>query len=79
MQTALSTATPQSIASLMGSITPLTNQMWELIMKRKQQSQLEKWLGKYEGGLDSHMVDKDLGYHVSSTISAVFLTSGLTA
>ena len=72
IQTTPSTATPQSTASLMDSITTLTNQMWELNMNRKQQSHLEKWLKKSEGGLDSRMVDKDSGYHVSSAISVVF-------
>jgi len=79
IQTAPSTATPQDTASLMDSITTLTNRMWELNMKRKQHSHLEKWLGRYEGGLDSRMVDTDLGYHVSNEISVVFLTPGLTA
>jgi len=37
--------TPQDTASLMNSITTLTNRMWELGIRRKQQSHLEKWLG----------------------------------
>jgi len=45
IQTAPQSATPQDTASLMDSITTLTNLMWELSTKRKQQSHLEKWLG----------------------------------
>jgi len=50
IQTAPSAAIPQDTASLMDSITTLTNRMWELNMKRTEQSQLEKCPGKWEGG-----------------------------
>jgi len=46
IQTAPSAATPQDTASVVDSITALTNRMWELNMKCKQQSHLKKWLGQ---------------------------------
>jgi len=45
IHTAPQSATPQDTASLMDSITTLTNRILELSIKCKQQSHLQKWLG----------------------------------
>ena len=45
IQTAPNTAPQQQTASLMDDITTLTNRMWELNLKHKQQSHLDRCTG----------------------------------
>ena len=46
IQAAPNAAPQQQTASLIDDITTLTNRMWELNLKRKQQSHLDRWLGQ---------------------------------